>query len=140
MVPGWFWLESSLIWPLFVISLLLIVFFTFTLVTLIAALLRLSGGQGGRIPDGRPHDDREHSQEPPWTLPGYRVEVQKLRHHILPQALLLFIVSWIPGANHRWHAAWALVYAAWVIGHPPRATGPNNRIEFPADITPSLNW
>ncbi|MGM0782479.1 MAG: sulfate transporter CysZ [Pseudomonadota bacterium] len=113
MVPGWLgWLEW-LIWPLFVISLLLIVFFTFTLVThLIAApFYGFLAAKVEVVATGRPPlDDRGLARA---AVDALGRELVKLAY-ILPRALLLFIVSWIPGLNLVAPLLWAL-FSAWVM-------------------------
>ncbi|MGM0701901.1 MAG: sulfate transporter CysZ [Pseudomonadota bacterium] len=113
MVPGWLgWLEW-LIWPLFVISLLLIVFFTFTLVThLIAApFYGFLAAKVEVVATGRPPlDDRGLVRA---AVDALGRELVKLAY-ILPRALLLFIVSWIPGLNLLAPLLWAL-FSAWVM-------------------------
>lgn len=113
MVPGWLsWLEW-LIWPLFVISLLLIVFFTFTLVThLIAApFYGFLAAKVEIVATGRPPlDDRGLARA---AVDALGRELVKLAY-ILPRALLLFIVSWIPGLNLLAPLLWAL-FSAWVM-------------------------
>ncbi|WP_163578006.1 sulfate transporter CysZ [Halomonas faecis] len=113
MVPGWLgWLEW-LIWPLFVISLLVIVLFTFTLVThLIAApFYGFLAAKVEIVATGRPPlDDRGLARA---AVDALGRELVKLAY-ILPRALLLFIVSWIPGLNLVAPLLWAL-FSAWVM-------------------------
>ncbi|SDI89454.1 sulfate transporter CysZ [Billgrantia gudaonensis] len=113
MVPGWLgWLEW-LIWPLFVISLLLIVFFTFTLVThLIAApFYGFLAAKVEIVATGRPPlDDRGLARA---AMDALGRELVKLAY-ILPRALLLFVISWIPGLNLVAPLLWAL-FSAWVM-------------------------
>ncbi|MGJ7458328.1 sulfate transporter CysZ [Halomonas sp. RA08-2] len=113
LVPGWLaWLEW-LIWPLFVISLVIIVFFTFTLVThLIAA--PFYGFLAARVEvaaTGRPPlDDRGFMKT---AVDALGRELVKLAY-IAPRALLLLVVSWIPGLNLLAPLLWAL-FSAWVM-------------------------
>jgi CysZ protein len=129
MVPGWLaWLEW-LIWPLFVISLVLIVLFTFTLVShLIAA--PFYGFLAARVEvlaTGRPPlDDRGLART---AVDALGRELVKLAY-ILPRALLLFVVSWIPGLNLVAPLLWAL-FSAWIMAityldYPMD----NNRVSF----------
>lgn len=113
MVPGWLgWLEW-LIWPLFVVSLVLIVFFTFTLVThLIAApFYGFLAARVERVATGRePLDDRSLAKT---ALDALGRELVKLAY-ILPRALLLLLISWIPALNLSAPLLWAL-FSAWVM-------------------------
>lgn len=113
MVPAWLSWLSWLIWPLFVIALVLIVFFTFTLVThLIAA--PFYGFLAARVEvvvTGRPpSDDRGLVRT---AVDALGRELVKLAY-ILPRALALFIVSWIPGLNLLAPPLWML-FSAWVM-------------------------
>ncbi|NIC05391.1 sulfate transporter CysZ [Billgrantia bachuensis] len=113
MVPAWLgWLEW-LIWPLFVASLVLIVFFTFTLVThLIAA--PFYGFLAAKVEvqaTGRPPlDDRGLART---TVDALGRELVKLGY-ILPRALALFVISWVPALNVVAPFLWAL-FSAWIM-------------------------
>lgn len=113
LVPAWLgWLEW-LIWPLFVISLVVIVFFTFTLVThLIAApFYGFLAARVEAVATGRPPlDDRGFMKT---AVDALGRELVKLAY-IAPRALLLFLVSWIPGVNLAAPLLWAL-FSAWVM-------------------------
>ncbi len=113
LVPGWLaWLEW-LIWPLFVISLVVIIFFTFTLVThLIAApFYGFLAAKVELVVTGRPPlDDRGLLKT---ALDALGREMVKLGY-IVPRALLLFLVSWVPGVNIVAPLLW-LAFSAWVM-------------------------
>ncbi|WP_346796886.1 sulfate transporter CysZ [Halomonas sp. Bachu 37] len=113
MVPSWLaWLEW-LIWPLFVASLVLVVFFTFTLVTHIVAA-PFYGFLAAKVEvqaTGRePLDDRGLAKT---AIDAIGRELIKLAY-ILPRAALLFVISWIPGLNLMAPVLWAL-FSAWVM-------------------------
>ncbi|WP_111415162.1 sulfate transporter CysZ [Billgrantia lactosivorans] len=113
MVPAWLgWLEW-LIWPLFVASLVLIVFFSFTLVThLIAA--PFYGFLAAKVEvaaTGRPPlDDRGLART---AVDALGRELVKLGY-ILPRALALFVLSWVPVLNVVAPFLWA-AFSAWIM-------------------------
>ncbi|MFC2991802.1 MULTISPECIES: sulfate transporter CysZ [Halomonas] len=113
LVPGWLaWLEW-LIWPLFMISLVVIVLFTFTLLThLIAApFYGFLAAKVEVVATGRPPlDDRSFMKT---AVDALGRELVKLAY-IAPRALLLLVVSWIPGLNLIAPLLWAL-FSAWVM-------------------------
>ncbi len=113
LVPAWLaWLEW-LIWPLFVISLVVIVFFTFTVLThLIAApFYGFLAARVELVATGRPPlDDRGFMKT---AVDALGRELVKLVY-IAPRALLLLVVSWIPGLNLAAPLLWAL-FSAWVM-------------------------
>ncbi|GHE21191.1 sulfate transporter CysZ [Halomonas urumqiensis] len=113
MVPGWLNWLSWLIWPLFVASLVLIVFFTFTLVThLIAApFYGFLAAKVEVIVTGRPPiDDRGLART---AVDALGREMVKLGY-ILPRALGLFVISWIPVLNLFAPLLWVL-FSAWIM-------------------------
>lgn len=113
MVPSWLEWLSWLIWPLFFVSLLLVVFFTFTLIThLIAApFYGFLAAQVERQATGRePLDDRGLAKT---AIDAVGRELVKLGY-ILPRAAVLFIISWIPGLNLFAPVLWAL-FSAWIM-------------------------
>ncbi|WP_445011022.1 sulfate transporter CysZ [Vreelandella stevensii] len=113
MVPGWLEWLSWLIWPLFFISLLVVIFFSFTLVThLIAApFYGFLAAQVERQATGRePLDDRGLAKT---ALDAVGRELVKLSY-ILPRMAVLFLFSWIPGLNVFAPPLWAL-FSAWVM-------------------------
>lgn len=113
MVPGWLDWLSWLIWPLFVLSLLAVIFFTFTLVTqLIAApLYGFLAAKVEVVATGRePLDDRGLTRT---GVDALGRELVKLGY-ILPRAMVLFIISWIPGINLFAPLLWAL-FSAWMM-------------------------
>ncbi|WP_017429218.1 sulfate transporter CysZ [Vreelandella jeotgali] len=113
LVPGWLDWLSWLIWPLFVVCLLLVVFFTFTLVTqLIAApLYGFLAARVEIVATGRePLDDRGLAKT---AVDALGRELVKLGY-ILPRAIVLFILSWIPGINVLAPFLWAL-FSAWMM-------------------------
>ncbi|WP_104203099.1 sulfate transporter CysZ [Billgrantia saliphila] len=113
MVPAWLdWLEW-LIWPLFVISLVLIVFFTFTLVTHLFAApfygflaAKVEVQATGRLP----LDDRGLART---AVDALGRELVKLGY-ILPRALVLLVISWVPAINVAAPLLWAL-FSAWIM-------------------------
>lgn len=112
-IPAWLDWLSWLIWPLFVLSLLVAIFFTFTLVThLIAApFYGFLAARVERTATGvEPADDRGLAKT---ALDALGRELHKLGY-ILPRALLLFVISWIPGLNLAAPLLWAL-FSAWVM-------------------------
>ncbi|MFQ3788696.1 sulfate transporter CysZ [Halomonas sp. A29] len=113
MVPAWLgWLEW-LIWPLFVASLVLIVFFTFTLVThLIAAPFYgfLAAKVEVQVTGRPPLDDRGLART---AVDAMGRELVKLGY-ILPRALALFVISWIPALNVVAPFLWVL-FSAWIM-------------------------
>ncbi|HBM28069.1 MAG TPA: sulfate transporter CysZ, partial [Halomonas sp.] len=113
MVPGWLEWLSWLIWPLFFVSLLVVIFFTFTLVThLIAApFYGFLAAKVERQATGRePLDDRGLAKT---AVDALGRELVKLGY-ILPRMAALFILSWIPGLNLLAPILWAL-FSAWVM-------------------------
>lgn len=113
MVPTWLEWLSWLIWPLFVISLIVVVFFTFTLITSFIAA-PFYGFLAAKVEiqaTGRePLDDRNLNQT---AIDAVGREFVKLAY-ILPRAIGLFIISWIPGLNLVAPLLWAL-FSAWVM-------------------------
>ena len=113
MVPSWLEWLSWLIWPLFFVSLLVVIFFTFTLVThLIAApFYGFLAAKVERQATGRePLDDRGLAKT---AIDALGRELVKLGY-ILPRMAALFILSWIPGLNLLAPILWAL-FSAWVM-------------------------
>lgn len=113
MVPSWLEWLSWLIWPLFFVSLLLIVFFTFTLVThLIAAPFYgfLAAKVEQQVTGRAPLDDRGLAKT---AIDAVGRELVKLGY-ILPRAAALFVLSWIPGLNLLAPILWAL-FSAWIM-------------------------
>ncbi|CAM3902752.1 sulfate transporter CysZ [Vreelandella rituensis] len=113
MVPAWLDWLSWLIWPLFVLSLVVVVFFTFTLVThFIAAPFYgfLAAKVEIQATGRQPLDDRGLART---AVDAVGRELVKLGY-ILPRAVLLFIISWIPGLNLFAPLLWAL-FSAWVM-------------------------
>jgi len=113
LVPGWLDWLSWLIWPLFVLSLLVVIFFTFTLVTqLIAApLYGFLAAKVEVVATGRePLDDRSLTKT---AVDALGRELVKLGY-ILPRAIALFVLSWIPGINLFAPFLWAL-FSAWMM-------------------------
>ncbi|MDN7132126.1 sulfate transporter CysZ [Halomonas sp. AOP25-F1-15] len=113
MVPTWLEWLSWLIWPLFVISLIVVVFFTFTLITSFIAA-PFYGFLAAKVEiqaTGRePLDDRNLTQT---AIDAVGREFVKLAY-ILPRAIGLFIISWIPGLNLVAPLLWAL-FSAWIM-------------------------
>lgn len=112
-IPSWLDWLSWLIWPLFVASLLVAIFFTFTLVThLIAApFYGFLAARVERSATGvEPLDDRGLAKT---AVDAVGRELVKLRY-ILPRAALLLVASWIPGLNLFAPFLWAL-FSAWVM-------------------------
>ncbi|MGM0520971.1 MAG: sulfate transporter CysZ [Pseudomonadota bacterium] len=112
LVPSWLDWLAWLIWPLFFLSLVAVVFFTFTVVTsLIAA--PFYGFLAAKVEvtaTGRePLDDRSLAKA---SMDALGRELVKLGY-ILPRAMLLFVISWIPGLNLFAPLLWAL-FSAWV--------------------------
>ncbi|WP_110669749.1 sulfate transporter CysZ [Salinicola halophilus] len=112
-VPSWLdWLEW-LIWPLLVIGLVLIVFFTFTLVSnLIAAPFYgfLAEKVETRLTGRPPADERG------WIKTGVDAlgrELVKLGY-LLPRMALLFVLGFVPGLNVFTPFLWAL-FSAWMM-------------------------
>lgn len=113
MVPSWLEWLSWFIWPLFFVSLLLVVFFTFTLVThLIAAPFYgfLAAKVEQQVTGRAPLDDRGLAKT---AIDAVGRELVKLGY-ILPRAAALFVVSWIPGLNLLSPVLWAL-FSAWIM-------------------------
>ena len=113
MVPTWLDWLSWLIWRLFVISLLVVVFFTFTLVTsLIAAPFYgfLAAKVETQVTGREPIDDRNLTKT---AIDAIGREFVKLAY-ILPRAAGLFVLSWIPGLNLVSPLLWAL-FSAWIM-------------------------
>ncbi|KAA0010719.1 sulfate transporter CysZ [Billgrantia pellis] len=113
LVPAWLGWLDWLIWPLFVISLVLIVFFTFTLVThLIAAPFYgfLAAKVEVQVTGRPPLDDRGLART---ALDALGRELVKLAY-IMPRALLLLVISWIPAVNVVAPLLWAL-FSAWIM-------------------------
>ncbi|MWJ28090.1 sulfate transporter CysZ [Halomonas sp. ZH2S] len=113
MVPAWLDWLSWLIWPLFMLSLVVVVFFTFTLVThFIAAPFYgfLAAKVEIQATGRQPLDDRGLART---AVDALGRELVKLAY-ILPRAVLLFIISWIPGLNLFAPLLWAL-FSAWVM-------------------------
>jgi len=113
MLPSWLEWLSWLIWPLFFVSLLVVIFFTFTLVThLIAApFYGFLAAKVERQATGRePLDDRGLAKT---AIDALGRELVKLGY-ILPRMAALFILSWIPGLNLLAPILWAL-FSAWVM-------------------------
>ncbi|MCL7930705.1 sulfate transporter CysZ [Halomonas llamarensis] len=113
LVPNWLDWLAWLIWPLFFLSLVAVVFFTFTVVThLIAA--PFYGFLAAKVEvtaTGRePLDDRGLAKT---TIDALGREMVKLGY-ILPRAILLFVISWIPGLNLFAPLLWAF-FSAWVV-------------------------
>ena len=124
MVPSWLEWLSWLIWPLFFVSLLVVIFFTFTLVThLIAApFYGFLAAKVERQATGRePLDDRGLAKT---AIDALGRELVKLGY-ILPRMAALFILSWIPGLNLLAPILWAL-FSAWVMAIPMD----NNKVTF----------
>lgn len=112
-VPGWLDWLSWLIWPVFFLSLLVVVFFTFTLVThFIAAPFYgfLAAKVERQVVGKEPLDDRGLTKA---ALDAVGRELVKLGY-ILPRAALLFVIGWIPGLNLLAPILWAL-FSAWVM-------------------------
>ncbi|XKH60145.1 sulfate transporter CysZ [Halomonas sediminis] len=113
MVPAWLDWLSWLIWPLFMLSLVVVVFFTFTLVThFIAAPFYgfLAAKVEIQATGRQPLDDRGLART---AVDALGRELVKLAY-ILPRAVLLFFISWIPGLNLFAPLLWAL-FSAWVM-------------------------
>lgn len=113
IVPGWLEWLSWLIWPLFFVSLLLAIFFTFTLAThLIAAPFYgfLAAKVERQVTGREPLDDRGLAKT---AIDAVGRELVKLGY-ILPRAAALFVVSWIPGLNLLTPILWAL-FSAWIM-------------------------
>ncbi|MDN6180716.1 MAG: sulfate transporter CysZ [Halomonas subglaciescola] len=113
MVPGWLDWLSWLIWPLFVLCLLVGIFFTFTLVTqlLAAPFYGFLAAKVEIVATGRePLDDRGLSKT---AVDAIGRELVKLGY-ILPRAIVLFVISWIPGINLIAPFLWAL-FSAWMM-------------------------
>ncbi|QEA38321.1 sulfate transporter CysZ [Pistricoccus aurantiacus] len=112
-VPGWLnWLEW-LIWPLFVATLILIVFFTFTLIThLIAAPFYgfLAAKVEIQVTGRPPADDRGLLKT---GIDAMGRELVKLAY-ILPRMAVLFVIGWIPALNLAAPFLWAL-FSAWMM-------------------------
>ncbi|MGM0856955.1 MAG: sulfate transporter CysZ [Pseudomonadota bacterium] len=112
-VPAWLDWLSWLIWPVFFLSLLVVVFFTFTLVThFIAAPFYgfLAAKVERQVLGKEPIDDRGLTKT---ALDALGRELVKLGY-ILPRAALLFVIGWIPGLNLFAPLLWAL-FSAWVM-------------------------
>nr|WP_299379813.1 sulfate transporter CysZ [uncultured Halomonas sp.] len=128
-VPSWLmWLEW-LIWPLLVLSLGLIVFFTFSLVSnLIAAPFYgfLAEKVELRVTGSPPLDDRGFWRS---AIDSLGRELVKLAY-ILPRMALLFLIGFVPGLNLAMPFLWA-AFSAWMMAityldYPMD----NNRVSF----------
>lgn len=112
-VPDWLvWLEW-LIWPLLVISLGVVVFFTFTLVSsLIAAPFYgfLAEKVERRVTGSPPADDRGFTRS---AVDALGRELIKLGY-ILPRMALLFVLGFVPGVNLFMPFLWA-AFSAWMM-------------------------
>lgn len=110
-VPGWLaWLEW-LIWPLLVVSLLLFVFFTFTLVAnLIASPFYgfLAEKVERRLGGADWTDERGLWRQ---GIDSLKRELHKLGY-FLPRMALLFLLGFVPGVNLIAPLLWAL-FSAW---------------------------
>ena len=109
---GWLSYFRWLLWPLFAIALLLVIFYTFTLIAnllgapfndLLAARVErlLSGADPDEAPGGL------------WAAagPAIRSELQKIAY-FLPRALPLLLLFVIPGVNALAPVIWGL-FSAW---------------------------
>lgn len=112
-IPEWLaWLEW-LIWPLLVISLVVAVFFTFTLISsLIAAPFYgfLAEKVEWRITGRPPADDRGFMRS---GIDALGRELVKLGY-ILPRMAVLFVLGFVPGLNLFMPLLWAL-FSAWMM-------------------------
>lgn len=112
LVPDWLAWLSWLIWPLFFLSLVVVIFFSFTVVSnMIAAPFYgfLAEKVEIQATGCHPQDDRSLSRA---AIDALGRELVKLGY-ILPRALVLFVISWIPGLNLLSPLLWAL-FSAWV--------------------------
>ncbi|SDM91308.1 sulfate transporter CysZ [Vreelandella arcis] len=112
-VPSWLEWLSWLIWPVFFICLLVVIFFTFTLVThfIAAPFYGFLAAKVERQVIGRePLDERGLAKT---AVDALGRELVKLGY-ILPRMALLFVLGWIPGLNLVAPLLWAL-FSAWVM-------------------------
>ncbi|MCL6415941.1 sulfate transporter CysZ [Aestuariirhabdus sp. Z084] len=129
-LPGWLSFLDWLMWPLFALTIIIVLFFSFTIVAnLIAApfngllsevcerqLLNDLGEAGQDVP----FSWKELGLLVPRTLAR---EITKLLY-FAPRALLLFIISWIPVINLIAPLLWAL-FGAWTMAI--------QYVDYPAD-------
>jgi len=131
-LPDWLTFLEYLLWPLFVVLVLLIVFFTFSLVgNLIAAPFN------GFLAEKVETVVRGHDAAPPfhWTELLALVprtlgrELRKLAY-FLPRALALLVLSLIPGVNLLAAPLW-LLFGVWMMAV--------QYIDYPAD-NHKMSW
>ncbi|WP_426417057.1 sulfate transporter CysZ [Aestuariirhabdus sp. LZHN29] len=129
-LPGWLSFLDWLMWPLFAFTIVVILFFSFTIVAnLIAApfngLLAEVCERQLRIEFGEPGQEIPFS----WKELGLLIprtlgrEVTKLLY-FAPRALVLLIISWIPVINLAAPFLWAL-FGAWTMAI--------QYVDYPAD-------
>lgn len=131
-LPSWLAFLEYLLWPLFVVLVLLIIFFTFTLLAnLIAAPFngflaeKVEAVVRGRD-DSPPFSGAELLALVPRTLGR---ELRKLAY-FLPRALALLVLSLIPGVNLLAAPLW-LLFGVWMMAV--------QYIDYPAD-NHKMSW
>ncbi|OYT97287.1 MAG: sulfate transporter CysZ [Pseudomonas sp. PGPPP3] len=131
-MPGWLSLLDFLLWPLFVVLLLLMVFFTFTLLANIIAA-PFNGFLAEKVEVVVRGEDtfpafswNELLAIVPRTL---KRELRKLRY-FLPRAIGLLILSLIPGLNLIATPLW-LLFGVWMMAV--------QYIDYPADNN-KMSW
>lgn len=131
-LPGWLSFLNYILWPLFMILVLLMVFFTFTMVANIIAA-PFNGFLAEKVEvvlrgtdDFPPFSWAELAAIVPRTLSR---ELRKLGYY-LPRALGLLVLSFIPGVNLIAAPLW-LVFGVWMMAI--------QYIDYPAD-NHKMSW
>lgn len=131
-LPGWLSFLNYILWPLFMVLILLMVFFTFTMVANIIAA-PFNGFLAEKVEvvlrgtdDFPPFSWAELAAIVPRTLSR---ELRKLRYY-LPRALGLLVLSFIPGVNVIAAPLW-LVFGVWMMAI--------QYIDYPAD-NHKMSW